>query len=38
MAGELPAADYIKTDCESFDPEVLRGARVAISRSPISYH
>jgi FkbM family methyltransferase len=33
--GELPAADYIKTDCESFDPEVLRGARRYLARSNI---
>ena len=35
MAGELPAADYIKTDCESFDPEVLRGARRYLAQSNI---
>ncbi len=34
-AGELPAADYIKTDCESFDPEVLRGARRYLAQSNI---
>jgi len=26
-AGELPPADYIKLDCEGYEPEVLRGAR-----------
>jgi FkbM family methyltransferase len=35
QAGELPAADYIKTDCESFDPEVLRGARRYLAQSNI---
>ena len=35
LAGELPAADYIKTDCESFDPEVLRGARRYLAQSNI---
>src|SRR5262245_57559822 len=35
MAGELPAADYIKTDCESFDPEVLRGTRRYLAQSNI---
>lgn len=34
-AGELPAADYIKVDCEGFDPEVLRGARSYLARSNI---
>ena len=31
-AGELPAADYIKVDCEGFDPEVLRGARSYLAK------
>jgi FkbM family methyltransferase len=35
LTGELPAADYIKTDCESFDPEVLRGARRYLAQSNI---
>ena len=26
-AGKLPLADYIKLDCEGFEPEVLRGGR-----------
>jgi FkbM family methyltransferase len=34
-AGELPAADYIKTDCESFDAEVLRGARRYLAQANI---
>jgi len=34
-AGEIPAADYIKIDCEGFDPEVLRGARTYLARSQI---
>jgi len=34
-AGEIPAADYIKIDCEGFDPEVLRGARTYLARSNI---
>ena len=25
--GELPAADYVKLDCEGYEPEVLRGGR-----------
>jgi FkbM family methyltransferase len=33
--GEIPAADYIKIDCEGFDPEVLRGARTYLARSNI---
>jgi FkbM family methyltransferase len=32
-AGELPPADYIKIDCEGFDPEVLRGARSYLAKS-----
>src|SRR5262249_50302145 len=35
QAGELPAADYIKTDCESLDPEVLCGARRYLAQSNI---
>jgi FkbM family methyltransferase len=31
--GEIPAADYIKVDCEGFDPEVLRGARHYLAKS-----
>jgi FkbM family methyltransferase len=34
-AGEIPAADYIKIDCEGFDPEVLRGARTYLACSNI---
>ena len=34
-AGEIPPADYIKIDCEGFDPEVLRGARTYLTRSNI---
>ena len=33
--GEIPAADYIKIDCEGFDPEVLRGAHTYLARSNI---
>jgi FkbM family methyltransferase len=33
--GEIPAADYIKIDCEGFDPEVLRGARTYLAHSNI---
>ena len=33
--GELPAADYIKIDCEGYDPEVLRGAQTYLARSNI---
>lgn len=31
--GLIPAADYIKLDCESFEPYVLRGARKYLSAS-----
>jgi FkbM family methyltransferase len=34
-AGEIPAADYIKIDCEGFEPEVLRGARTYVGCSNI---
>jgi FkbM family methyltransferase len=34
-AGELPAADYIKIDCEGFDPEVLRGAHSYLAKSNV---
>jgi FkbM family methyltransferase len=34
-AGEIPAADYIKIDCEGFEPEVLRGARTYLGCSNI---
>jgi FkbM family methyltransferase len=34
-AGELPPADYIKIDCEGFDPEVLRGARSYLAKSNV---
>ena len=34
-AGDIPAADYIKVDCEGFDPEVLRGAREYLAKSNI---
>jgi hypothetical protein len=34
-AGEISAADYIKIDCEGFDPEVLRGARTYLACSNI---
>jgi FkbM family methyltransferase len=33
--GEIPAADYIKIDCEGFDLEVLRGARTYLASSQI---
>ena len=33
--GELPAADYIKIDCEGYDPEVLRGAQTYLAQSNI---
>jgi FkbM family methyltransferase len=33
--GTIPAADYIKIDCEGFDPEVVRGARNYLARSNI---
>jgi FkbM family methyltransferase len=34
-AGENPPADYIKVDCEDFEPEVIRGARNYLARSNI---
>jgi FkbM family methyltransferase len=34
-AGELPPADYIKVDCEGFDPEVLRGAHSYLAKSNV---
>jgi FkbM family methyltransferase len=34
-AGEIPPADYIKLDCEGFEPEVIRGARKYLARSNI---
>jgi len=34
-AGEIPLADYIKLDCEGFEPEVIRGARNYLTRSNI---
>ena len=34
-AGEIPPADYIKLDCEGFEPEVIRGARNYLASSNI---
>jgi FkbM family methyltransferase len=34
-AGEIPPADYIKVDCEGFEPEVIRGARDYLAKSNI---
>jgi FkbM family methyltransferase len=34
-AGEIPPADYIKLDCEGFEPEVIRGTRHYLARSNI---
>ena len=34
-AGEIPPADYIKVDCEGFEPEVLRGAGNYMAQSNI---
>jgi FkbM family methyltransferase len=34
-AGEIPPADYIKLDCEGFEPEVIRGARNYLARSNV---
>src|SRR5262245_1474180 len=31
--GTLPPADYLKIDCEGFEPEVLRGAKAYMTRS-----
>lgn len=33
--GEIPAADYIKMDCEGFEPEVLMGARTYLAHSNV---
>jgi FkbM family methyltransferase len=33
--GEVPTADYIKLDCEGFEPEVIRGARGYLARSNV---
>jgi FkbM family methyltransferase len=33
--GEIPAADYIKLDCEGFEPEVIRGARGYLASSNV---
>jgi FkbM family methyltransferase len=35
VAGEIPPADYIKLDCEGFEPEVIRGARDYLAKSNI---
>lgn len=32
-SGALPGADYIKLDCEGFEPEVLRGGRAYLTAS-----
>jgi FkbM family methyltransferase len=34
-AGEIPSADYIKIDCEGFEPAVIRGAREYLARSNV---
>jgi FkbM family methyltransferase len=34
-AGEIPPADYIKIDCEGFEPAVIRGAREYLARSNV---
>jgi FkbM family methyltransferase len=34
-AGEIPPADYIKIDCEGFEPPVICGAREYLARSNI---
>jgi len=33
--GTLPPADYIKIDCEGFEPEVLRGGKAYLARSNV---
>ena len=33
--GTLPPADYIKIDCEGFEPEVLRGGKAYMARSNV---
>ncbi len=33
--GAVPRADFIKLDCEGFEPEVLKGARRFLAESPI---
>lgn len=34
-AGTVPKADFIKLDCEGFEPEVLKGARRYLAESPL---
>lgn len=33
--GVLPQADYIKLDCEGFEPEILRGTRLYLAESNV---